>query len=75
MSFHQPPISLLIKISYKPLALDYVLEHGALTIQDHERLCPEANCRTLQRDLKAMVEKRLLITEGATNKLVYRHEE
>ena len=53
-------------------ALGYLLEHGRLTIQDYERLCPEINRRTLQRDLKAMVDLGLLISEGATNKLVYR---
>ena len=53
-------------------ALGYILEHDCLTIQDYERLCPEINRRSLQRDLKAMVDMGLLISEGATNKLVYR---
>lgn len=53
-------------------ALWHVLEHDRLTIQDYERLCPEVKRRTLQRDLKAMVDMELLISEGATNKLVYR---
>ena len=54
------------------MALGYILENGNLTIQDFERLCPEVNRRSLQRDLKAMVDKRLLISEGATNRLDYR---
>jgi len=53
-------------------ALGRILEHGRLTIQDFERLCPEVNRRSLQRDLKVMVDKGLLISEGATNKFVYR---
>jgi len=53
-------------------ALGHILEHGSLTIQDYERLCPEVNRRSLQRDLKTMVDMGLLISEGATNKLVYR---
>jgi Fic family protein len=53
-------------------ALGHILEHDRLTIQDYERLCPEINRRSLQRDLKAMVDIGLLISEGATNKLVYR---
>ncbi len=53
-------------------ALDYMMEHGFLTIQDYERLCPQINRRSLQRDLKAMVDTGLLTSEGATNKLVYR---
>ena len=38
-------------------ALGHVMEHGSLAIQDFERLCPEVNRRTLQRDLKAMVNQ------------------
>ena len=54
------------------MALGYILENGRLTIQDFERLCLDVNRRSLQRDLKAMVDKGLLISEGATNKLDYR---
>ena len=53
-------------------ALWHVLEHGGLTIQDFERLCPGVNRRTLQRDLKVMVEKKVLVSKGATNQLMYR---
>jgi Fic family protein len=53
-------------------ALQYILEHGSLTIQGFERLCPEVNRRTLQRDLKGMINKRLLVSEGATTQLIYR---
>jgi len=53
-------------------AVQHILEHGSLTIQGLEHLCPEVNRRTLQRDLKAMVDKGLLIAEGATNQLIYR---
>jgi len=56
-------------------ALVHILEHGRLTIQDFERLCPEVNRRSLQRDLKVMVDMGLLVSEGATNKLVYRMKE
>lgn len=54
------------------LALGQVLEHGSMAIQDYERLCPGAHRRTLQRDLKDMVEKELLVVDGATNQLRYR---
>ena len=47
-----------------------MLEHGSLTIHDFERLCPEVNRCSLQRHLKAMVDMGLLVSEGATNKLV-----
>ena len=56
-------------------ALGHILEHGSLTIQDFEHLFPEVNRRSLQRDLKAMVDMGLLVSEGATNKLVYRMKE
>jgi Fic family protein len=56
-------------------ALGHALEHGSLTIQDFEHLFPEVNRRSLQRDLKAMVGMGLLVSEGSTNKLVYRMKE
>ena len=49
--------------------------HILVTIQDFERLYLEVNRRSLQRDLKSMVDMGLLISEGATNKLVYRMKE
>jgi Fic family protein len=52
-------------------AIEYILQYGRLTIQDYEVLCPEVNRRSLQRDLKIMIEKELLAAEGATNQLVY----
>jgi len=53
-------------------ALEHILEHGSLTIQDFEHLCPEVNRRTLQRDLKTMLDQGLLVTEGETHHLLYR---
>ena len=38
------------------ISLGHVLEHGALTIQELEAWCEGVNRRTLQRDLKDMVE-------------------
>jgi Fic family protein len=52
-------------------AVEYILQHNRLTIQDYEVLCPEVNRRSLQRDLKIMIEKELIGSEGATNQLVY----
>lgn len=52
-------------------ALDRVLTHGRLTIQEYEALCPGTNRRTLQRDLRELVEKEVLATKGATNRLSY----
>ena len=53
-------------------ALEYIQEHRSLTIQDFERLCPEVNRRTLQRDLKKMMEGGILSAEGETHNLLYR---
>jgi len=51
--------------------LEYILEHGSMTIQEFESLYPDVNRRTLQRDLKIMVDKGLLLTEGATHQMIY----
>jgi predicted HTH transcriptional regulator len=53
-------------------AVGHILEKGSLTIQDFERVCPEVNRRSLQRDLKKMVENGLLVSEGETHNLLYR---
>ncbi|NLB84059.1 MAG: Fic family protein [Synergistaceae bacterium] len=52
-------------------ALEFLLGHGKLTIQDFEKLCPGVNRRSLQRDLKKMSEKKLVSGEGATNQFAY----
>lgn len=52
-------------------ALGFLLEHKKLTIQDFEGLCPDVNRRSLQRDLKGMLDMELVTSEGVTNQLVY----
>lgn len=47
-------------------ALNHALEFGALTIQEYGNLCPGANRRTLQRDLRSLIEKGLLIELGTS---------
>ena len=47
-------------------AIGHILENGSLTIQDFERLCPETNRRSLQRDLKAIIQKGIVF-EKATS--------
>jgi len=41
------------------------------SIQDFEQLCPEVNRRTLQRDLKAMLDSGPISAVGETHNLVY----
>jgi len=56
-------------------ALRQILQTGEISIQSFAQLYPAVNRRTLQRDLKGLVEQGLLITTGATNQLVYRLRE
>ena len=53
-------------------ALSYIMEHGSLSIQDFESLFSDVNRRTLQRDLKGMVDRGLIVTEGEIHHLLYR---
>jgi AcrR family transcriptional regulator len=53
-------------------ALTFAIARGGLTIRNFEEICPEASRRTLQRELRGMVEKGLLRCEGKTNQLHYR---
>jgi hypothetical protein len=46
-------------------ALGYLLQHGKLTIQDFEMLCPIVNRRSLQRDLKGMLDNKMIVEIGA----------
>ncbi|MEW6216581.1 MAG: Fic family protein [Candidatus Bipolaricaulota bacterium] len=47
------------------LALDHLLEHERLSIQDYEGICPGVARRTLQRDLKVLVERGLAEERGS----------
>jgi predicted HTH transcriptional regulator len=53
-------------------ALGYLLQNGKLTIQDFESICPDVNRRSLQRDLKGMLDKELIASEGATHHQEYK---
>jgi len=54
------------------LAIDTVLMQGSVTIQDYGKLCPGVTKRTLQRELKMLVEKGIFVIEGATHHLAYK---
>lgn len=53
-------------------ALRHIIQHGSLSIQLFESLMPNINRRTLQRDLKVLVDKGIVVSEGATHQLSYR---
>jgi Fic family protein len=46
-------------------ALGLLLQQGKFTIQDFEAACPNVNRRSLQRDLKNMLDKRVIAEVGA----------
>ena len=48
------------------LALSHILVRGSLSIQDFERICPRVTRRTLQRDLKSMVDKGLVAEKASS---------
>lgn len=52
-------------------ALGHILERGRTTIAELELLFPEVALRTLQRDLRVLVEKGLILREGRTSRLEY----
>ncbi len=45
-------------------AVEYLMDNGEMAIQDYENLCPEVARRTLQRDLKGLVELSLIHERG-----------
>ncbi len=53
------------------LALAHILERGRLTIGEFQEISPETSRRTLQRDLKFLLEKGLLLRQGSTSQLEY----
>lgn len=54
------------------LVTEYISKHGFITIQQFENICPDVTRRTLQRELKELVEKDILIISGATSNLIYK---
>lgn len=54
------------------LAVEYIMKHGSLTIQEFEKISPHVTRRTLQRELRELIEKKIVKTSGATSKLIYK---
>ena len=53
------------------LAIEYISKHGRISIQQFEDICPDVTRRTLQRELKELLDKNILCTTGATSNLLY----
>jgi Fic family protein len=54
------------------LAIEYMQKHGSLTIQAFEKVCSNVTRRTLQRELKGLLDNKLIVSSGATSSLVYK---
>lgn len=54
------------------LVLRHLSVQSELSIQDYQALVPDASRRTLQRDLKDMIDKKIIMVTGATNQAAYR---
>ena len=52
-------------------ALGYILENGRMTIADFQSLFPTVSRRTLQRDIRALIEKGLIRRQGRTTGAAY----
>jgi len=53
-------------------ALELAANMPEFRMEDLEARCPGVHRRSLQRDLRALIEKHLIVAEGATNRLIYR---
>lgn len=53
------------------LAVEFISEKGKMSIADFEKLCPNVTRRTLQRELKGLVDVGIISVTGATSSLVY----
>jgi AcrR family transcriptional regulator len=58
--------------SRQSLILKYANNNQEITIQNCEAMFPDVSRRTLQRDIKAMLEQKLLIPQGNTDQRCYR---
>lgn len=52
--------------------LHLIVDHSGLAVKELEELSSEIPRRTLQRELKMLVDKGLIFPEGSTNNLIYR---
>lgn len=53
------------------VVIEYILKNGGITIQQFENICSDVTRRTLQRELKDLLNKNILVTTGATSNLIY----
>ena len=54
------------------VAIGLAMAAPAFRVEDFEARCPGIHRRSSQRDLRTLVERQLLVAQGATNRRVYR---
>lgn len=54
------------------LAVEFMMKKGRLSIQDFEKICPGVTRRTLQRELRDLIDKNIVEASGATSNIEYR---
>ena len=60
-------------LSYRQTkAVQTILQCGQISIKDFEKICSDTQRRTLQRDLKDLIDKKIILAEGGTNQLIYK---
>lgn len=57
------------------LAVEHMATEGGLSIQQFENMCPDVTRRTLQREVKDLIDKGLVESSGATSNLIYQLKE
>lgn len=57
------------------LAVEHMAAEEDLSIQQFEKMCPNVTRRTLQRELKDLIDKGLVESSGATSNLIYQLKE
>ena len=57
--------------SRQMIAINNILKNGSLNIQDYAELVPHVPRRSLQRDLKILVDKEVVVPQGAARQIAY----
>ena len=69
----QPWMEKIVKLKRQQAeAVGYLLESPIFRIEDYERMCPGTHRRTLQRDIKGLIEKGVLKAEGSARAIHYK---
>jgi len=58
--------------SRQKLILSYAVEHQKTTIENCQNMLPHVSRRTLQRDIKSLCDRNLLLAQGNTDLRIYR---